>query len=133
MNESATGTSAEATGSTITVLYDGACPLCSREIAHYRRRPGAERLRWVDASRDGEAVEALGITQEDALARFHVCDTDGNWHVGAPGFVLLWSKLHPYVYLARMVRVLHLLPLMEWGYERFLRWRGRRRCQVCSS
>ena len=31
------------------VFYDGGCPLCRREIAHYRRIDSAERLRWVDA------------------------------------------------------------------------------------
>lgn len=30
-----------------TVFYDGSCPLCSREIAHYRRLRGAESLKWA--------------------------------------------------------------------------------------
>ena len=32
------------------VFYDGACPLCSREIAHYRRRQDSDDLLWLDIS-----------------------------------------------------------------------------------
>lgn len=33
------------------VYFDGACPVCSREIATYRRAQGAEALRFIDVSR----------------------------------------------------------------------------------
>jgi len=33
-----------------TVYFDGACPLCRREIALYRRAAGEGRIDWVDAS-----------------------------------------------------------------------------------
>ena len=39
------------------VLYDGACPVCSREIAHYRRRKGSERINWVDIRTDAKSLE----------------------------------------------------------------------------
>ena len=31
----------------LTVFYDGACPLCDREISFYKRRRGAEGVRWI--------------------------------------------------------------------------------------
>lgn len=34
----------------LTVYYDGACPLCRREIEFYRRRRGADAIEWVDAA-----------------------------------------------------------------------------------
>ncbi len=116
--------------SAIVVVYDGACPLCSREIAHYRRRSGAERLRWVDATRELDALHELGIDQQTALAKFHVRDTSGQWQIGAYGFALLWSQLQPYVWLARFVRAFRLLPFLDLAYRGFLRWRGRRRCDA---
>jgi len=113
---------------TAIVVYDGQCPLCSREIAHYRRRRGAERVAWVDATTDEPTLARLGLDRATALARFHVRDGSGEWRIGAGAFVLLWSLLPAYRWLATSVRVLHLQPLLEWGYDRFLRWRGRRRC-----
>jgi len=110
------------------VLYDGQCPLCSREIAHYRRRRGAERINWVDITRDEQVLAGLGISRTVAMSRFHVRDGAGQWRTGAAAFVLLWSQLPAYAWLARLVTRLRLLPLMEWGYDLFLRWRSRRDC-----
>lgn len=110
------------------VVFDGGCPLCGREIAHYRRRRGAERIEWVDATRDAVRLSQLGLDYQQAMRVFHVLDREGDWHTGASGFVLLWSTLPAYRPLAGLVRRLGLLPLLEWGYRRFLRWRSPRRC-----
>ena len=116
----------------VVVVFDGACPLCSREIAHYRRRIGAQDVCWVDAAHDLDALAELGLTQVQALARFHVRDTDGRWQTGAHGFVLLWSQLRPYHLLAGVIRGLRLSGLLEWAYKVFLRWRNRRQCDADS-
>ena len=113
----------------LVVIYDGQCPLCSREIAHYRRRRGAQRICWVDATREEQELAALGIGREEALARFHVRDQEGQWRTGAAAFVLLWSQLPAYAWLARLVSGLRLLPVMERGYTLFLRGRQRRDCR----
>ena len=39
--------------SPLTVWYDGACPLCTREIALMRRLDRARRIEFVDVSDDG--------------------------------------------------------------------------------
>jgi len=116
----------------IVVLYDGACPLCSKEIRHYQRRKGADRIDWIDVTRDIDRLAGYGIDQTTALARFHVRDSHGEWKTGAAGFVLLWSQLPAYRWLSSLIKVSRSLPLLEWSYVRFLRWRNRRRCdQTC--
>ena len=51
----------------LTVYFDGACPLCQREIAFYRRQRGSERITWHDIScMDTEHV-APGLSRESAL------------------------------------------------------------------
>ncbi|GEM_PF-3859122 len=52
----------------LTVLYDGARHLCSREIAWCRRRAGAEPIRRVDLRR--APTLPAGISRTAALARF---------------------------------------------------------------
>ena len=44
------------------VFFDGGCPLCRREIAHYRRIDTAQRLCWVDAASEPEALQRHGVS-----------------------------------------------------------------------
>ena len=110
------------------VLFDGACPLCSREIRHYPRLRGAEGVDWLDISRADAPLPVDGIDRAAAMARFHVRDHDGRWHQGAFGFAELWSHLRGYRHLGRLLRVTRLLPLVDRLYDLFARWRVRDRC-----
>lgn len=111
-----------------TVFYDGACPLCRREIAHYRRLRGADRLAWIDIAGVNAPLATYGLSREGAMARFHVLDAAGRWQTGAFGFAELWSHLPAYRWLASTLRSLRLLPLLDRVYVRFARWRLRRAC-----
>ena len=112
----------------LTVLFDGGCPLCSREISHYRALQGLAPIQWLDVTDDDSALRHWGVKRQDAMAEFHVFDEAGRLHKGADGFVLLWASLPYYRWLARVCRRLHLLPLMRWAYARFARWHFQRRC-----
>ena len=50
MKEKAEGSSGERVVECKTLYYDGACPLCAREIAFYRNLKGASDIRWTDVS-----------------------------------------------------------------------------------
>lgn len=117
------------------VLYDGSCPLCSREIRHYRRLRGADRIQWLDISADDAPMPIDDIDRATAMARFHVRDPAGRWHGGAFGFAELWSHLRGYRHLSGLLRTLGLVPLLDRLYTRFARWRLRRRCdsETCAS
>ena len=115
------------------VFYDGGCPLCRREIAHYRRLGWSPGLEWLDITRDRERLSDYGLTQRQAMASFHVLDGDGRWHRGAAAFVALWSQLPYYRRLAALVRMLRLTGPLEAVYRRWAVWRLRGRCRdgVC--
>ena len=113
----------------LTVLYDGACPLCRREIGIYRR---LQPLRsdapvcFADVSDDAlPLLPALppGTTREQLLARFHVRDRDGRLLSGAQAFLALWAALPGWRWLALAGRVPGAAWVMERAYSRFLRWR----------
>ena len=107
-----------------SVLYDGACPLCAREIAMYRRQPGAGAIRWLDVSQIPEAEIPLGLSRQDVLARFHVIRRDGSAAVGAAGFVELWKafpRLRLVGRLASLPPVLFFLELFAPPQLSFLR------------
>jgi predicted DCC family thiol-disulfide oxidoreductase YuxK len=112
----------------VTVYFDGRCPLCRREIAHYRRRDRAGRVRWVDLHRAGPELEALGVAPQAALQRLHVLDRARRLHTGVAAFAVVWDQLPGYRWLSRAVRIPGLIPLLERGYGLVTRWRLRGRC-----
>ena len=119
------------TNSQPIVFYDGECPLCSREIEHYKKVSGAHNMQWVDITRSTELLEKYGLSRETAMARFHVLDGSGNWQTGAWAFIELWSHLRGYRGLSAVVRGLRLTSLLDFFYTRFARWRFRR--QQCDT
>ena len=76
-----------------TVYFDGACPLCSQEIAHYRRAAGADDITWVDAAVSDPASLGPGLTREAALARMHVRRADGSVSMDQKGIDCLSGPL----------------------------------------
>ena len=106
-----------------SVLYDGACPICAKEINLYRGQAGAELVRWLDVSRLAEREIPLGLSRREVLARFHVIGNDGSIKTGAAAFVALWAVLPKFQRVARMVNNPPLLFLLEIGYTLFLRFR----------
>lgn len=103
----------------LAVLYDGACPLCSREIGWYRGRAASETICWVDL-RDPAAALPQGIERSDALARFHVIQPDGSAVTGAAAFVRMWQAFPGLRRIARLLSGPFALALLEFGYRLFL-------------
>jgi len=110
---------------TLTVLYDGACPLCRREIAVYQDlQPihSGQTLQFSDISRTDGPLPHGGV-RSDYLARFHVQRGDGQVLTGAAAFVALWATLPGWRYLAMAARLPGATPLLELIYRAFLRIR----------
>jgi len=109
----------------LTVLYDGACPLCRREIAVYRDlqplQPGSTLI-FADISNIAVPLPA-GTSREQLLAQFHVQSRDGQLLSGAQAFLALWAALPGWRWLAMAGRLPGALWVMERMYRLFLRWR----------
>ena len=106
----------------LTVLYDGACPLCRREIGLYRDLQPDTPLCFADVS-DAALPLPPGTTREQLLARFHVRASDGRMLSGAQAFLALWNVLPGWRWLARAGRVPGAAWAMEIVYRLFLRVR----------
>jgi predicted DCC family thiol-disulfide oxidoreductase YuxK len=104
------------TAPALTVLYDGACPLCRREIGVYRGLRPNTAVCFSDVN-DTTLPLPPGTTREQLLARFHVRSREGQLLSGAQAFLALWAALPGWRWLARLGR----LPGVTWTMERSYR------------
>lgn len=108
----------------LKVFYDGSCPLCSAEIAHYQKHDMKHEIEFVDVSLQHCALPA-NLSRDRALARFHVQRNDGTLASGAEAFVLLWERLPRWRWAAGLARLPGLMKVMEGAYQIALRIRPR--------
>jgi predicted DCC family thiol-disulfide oxidoreductase YuxK len=102
----------------VTVYFDGSCPLCTKEIGLYKRAEGGETVNWCDVSQSNANLD--GLSQNQAMARFHVRGADGVMHDGAKAFILLWLSLPRWRLLGRIASVAPLPQILELLYRGFL-------------
>ena len=76
----------------LTIFFDGACGVCSREMAHYQK-VADQRVRFVDIAALDFNAEDYGRTSEDFQRELHVCDADGSFYTGVEAFRRLWEAL----------------------------------------
>jgi predicted DCC family thiol-disulfide oxidoreductase YuxK len=106
------------------VLYfDGACPVCAREIAHYRQQAGSESIVWVNAATCSPELLGSDLSRADALARLHLRRPDGSLVSGAAAFVGIWQHLPRWAWLARCFRSGLALHALDLAYRAFLKVR----------
>jgi len=102
-----------------TVYFDGSCPLCRAEIGLYRRQDQADALCFVDVSAT-DAATPEGMTQQEAMERFHVRAGDGRVLSGAAAFVEVWGRLPGWRWASHAAALPGALAVLELGYRMFL-------------
>lgn len=100
--------------------YNGACPICRREIEHYKGGPDGSRVRWLDLAAEPEALGRFGIDREAARRRLHVLDETGTLHAGIDAFILIWQRLPRYRWLSLLVASRPLRPVAAAVYDKVL-------------
>tara|TARA_Y100001935_G_scaffold242253_1_gene232511 strand:- start:327 stop:686 length:360 start_codon:yes stop_codon:yes gene_type:complete len=107
----------------ITVLYDGKCGLCSREIGHYMKICPKNVFVWQDIANEPEHLIKLKITQSDALRRLHVIDDYGTVFIGVDAFLTIWAKIPRWKFLALFVSIPGIKQVVSKIYNVFADWK----------
>ncbi|HVK12859.1 MAG TPA: DUF393 domain-containing protein [Gemmataceae bacterium] len=76
----------------LSVYYDGLCPLCSREIDHYRKRVARGAVEFVDIANSGFDPGPLGLDPVRVQKHFHV-KAGERLYIGVDGFRELWAHV----------------------------------------
>jgi predicted DCC family thiol-disulfide oxidoreductase YuxK len=108
--------------SRVKVWFDGACPLCQREIALMKRLDSKGAINFVDVA--DHADPSCPIDRRDLLARFHA-EEQGQVLSGAAAFAAMWRAIPRLRPLGLIARNRTVLAVLEWLYLRFLKVRPR--------
>lgn len=104
----------------LLVWYDGACPLCRREIALMRRLDRRGAIQFIDIS--GAAPASCPIDRDALLARFHASE-NGTMLSGAAAFAAMWRAIPILRPIGLLARAPFVLAGLEFCYRAFLRLR----------
>lgn len=107
----------------IKIYYDGLCHLCSREINHYRRQSGAEKIGFIDITDLEFDAVAEGLDPQAVHRELHVRREDGSVVVGVDAFLEIWSVLPRYHFAEKIGRKAPMRNILEAGYFVFARVR----------
>lgn len=127
----------------INVLYDGECPLCSREIRFLERRDrGRGRIRFEDIADPAFDPAGYGLDAQQLMARIHGVLPDGSVVEGVEVFRRAYAAVGM-GWLVAPTRWPGLRRLADEAYRIFaqnrLRWTGREaaceagRCEITPS
>lgn len=121
MNAPATQVATASGCESLTVMFDGACPLCRREVGVYQALDALEPVAWLDVSQ--ASVNLPPEERAAYLARFHVRTRSGQLLSGAAAFVALWQTMPGWRWLGRLGALPGVTPVLELLYRGFLQVR----------
>jgi predicted DCC family thiol-disulfide oxidoreductase YuxK len=109
----------------LKVFYDGGCPVCAREMNHYRRMADGSKLDFVDISEPQFAADRYGKSLDEFMKEMHVLDASGRFYRGVDAFRAIWQGLPVSIYgdLATLLGLPGIHLLARIGYRGFARLR----------
>ena len=99
----------------VKVYYNNSCNVCRLEINHYKKI-AHENLEWIDITSNDEAIKETSKSYEELLRRLHVID-NGEVIGGAKAFIILWSKIPKYKFLAKLFSFKPFFIIFHYIYE----------------
>lgn len=107
----------------LSIYYDELCPVCTKEIDHYRKLDSQGKLRFVDIAAPQFNAAQEGLNPDDIHERFHVKTLEGEVLEGVPAFQKIWQTLGIFKPLDWAVDFPLTRPFFEVGYKLFTKVR----------
>ena len=109
----------------IDVFYDGACPVCLREVRMIRRLDRQGRVGFTDIAAPDFEPDAAGIPMDDLMDRIHGRLPDGSVVTGVEVFRVIYTTLG-FSWLVALTR----LPGIRQVLDVLYRWFARNRLRL---
>lgn len=103
----------------VSVFFDGSCPLCRREVRMYQKMSSSVPIRWIDVASHLEE-NTTGRSCAELMSRFHVRTADGALLSGARAFIALWLLFPGWRHLGRLGSLPLMPAILEFAYRGFL-------------
>lgn len=111
------------TGGTLKLFYDGACPICSKEIKHLTKRSKNDELQFIDIASKEDFDSARGnLSYSQAMSQMHALDAEGNTLVGLDAFAAAYARCHM-PFLSTLLNISFLRPIFNPLYRLFAKHR----------
>ena len=116
----------------LSVYYDGLCPICVREMDHYRKYTKAYKIRFVDIAAADFNAQDEGLDGDKIHLKFHAKETGGEILEGVDAFLAIWEQLETFVVLQKLAKSKLTRPFLDLGYIVFAKFRPLLRRSECN-
>lgn len=119
----------------IELFYDGACPLCSREVIFIRWLDRKSKIKVTDISPEEFDPKLYGKELSTFMEIIQCRTVDGRWREGVEVFRQIYSLVgfRPFIFFTRIPGISHLLDLLYRTFAKNrLRLTGRCDTSQCS-
>ena len=86
---------------TTTVLFNGDCEICSKEICVYQNYGASKRLPIDFKDINNTDLNPFGLTRDETARQLHVVK-NSELFVGVKAFIILWNEMPKYRFLAKI-------------------------------
>ena len=84
----------------IKVLFNDSCPICSKEIAHYKSIDN--NINWIDINDLETSMRLSGKSHRELIRRLHVIK-DNEIYSGVRAFIIMWRNIPRYRWIGNIV------------------------------
>jgi len=100
------------------MLFDGQCPLCSREVAILKKRNAAGLIAFEDITAPGFDPSRYGLKMPQLVGSMHAVRPDGSIVKGVDVFAEVYDAVD-WTLLSHLIRWPVTRPLAKLGYRMF--------------
>lgn len=113
----------------LQVFYDGACPLCRREMGHYQVKDRRHNIDWVNIAGADFHADAYGLDPARVQQVMHARTPEGKVVTEVAAFLAIWKAL-PNGWIVTPLKWFFSIPGMVWVGGFFYRAFARNRYRL---